>query len=115
MWLLLQTKLPTADRILKYNGLANPICTLCHTTAEKHLHMVIKCSYSKAIWQQIATWFNVQVPPLTARTIRGRWRSLLRQGADDMSRHTQVIIYTLWNIWKERCRLVFRNVVVAAD
>jgi hypothetical protein len=107
MWLLLQTKLPTADHILKYNGQANPICTLCHTTREKHLHLVIKCSYAKAVWHRIATWFNIQVSPLTARTIRGWWRSLLRQGADGRSSHMQVIVYTLWNIWKERCICVF--------
>jgi hypothetical protein len=26
-----------------------------------------------------------------------------------------VIIYTLWNIWKERCRRIFQNVAVPAD
>jgi hypothetical protein len=115
MWLLLQTKLPTADQICKYNDQANPICTLCHTTAEKHLHMVAKCSYAKAVWQQIVSWFNIQTPPSTARMIRDWWRILLRWGADDRAHHTRLIIYTLWNIWKERCRRVFQHLAVAAD
>jgi hypothetical protein len=81
MWLLLQIKLPTADRVLKYNGEANPICTLCRTNAEKHLHMVAKCSYTQAVWQLIASWFNIQAPSPSARTTSGWWKSLLRQGA----------------------------------
>jgi hypothetical protein len=66
--------------------------------------MVIKCSYAKAVWHRIAIWFSIQVPPLAARTVRAWWRSLLRQGADDRTNHRQVIVYTIWNIWKERCR-----------
>jgi mannosylglycoprotein endo-beta-mannosidase len=109
-WLLLQSKLPTSDRILRFNGQANPICTLCRTTPEKHLHMVAKCAYTKAVWQLVAACLNIQVPSSGGPTIRAWWRSILRQGATDRDNHTQVIIYTLWNIWKERCRRVFQNV-----
>jgi hypothetical protein len=40
---------------------------------------------------------------------------VLQQGVTDRANHMQVIIYTLWNISKERCRRVFQNVVVPAD
>jgi hypothetical protein len=35
VWLLLQSKLPTADRIIKRGGQADPICKLCHRRQEK--------------------------------------------------------------------------------
>jgi hypothetical protein len=115
MWLLLQAKLPTADRVIKYNGQANPTCTLCRIHAEKHLHMVAKCSYVKEVWQRVATLSSIQAPPTAARNIGTWWRSTLRQGSADMTNHTQVLIYTIWNIWKERCRRVFQNVAISAD
>jgi hypothetical protein len=27
----------------------------------------------------------------------------------------QVIIYTVWNVWKERCRRIFQNIATNAD
>jgi hypothetical protein len=35
VWLLLQSKLPTADRIIKRGGQADPICKLCYRRQEK--------------------------------------------------------------------------------
>jgi hypothetical protein len=52
IWLLSQARLPTADRIANYGGHANSVCTLYRTNAETHLHMVAKCSYTKAVWQK---------------------------------------------------------------
>lgn len=49
-WLLLQCRLPTNDRIIKRGGQADPICQLCHTTEEKTLHMIAKCSYAAQVW-----------------------------------------------------------------
>jgi hypothetical protein len=52
IWLLLQARLPMADRIANHGGHANSVCTLCRTNAETHLHMVAQCSYTKAVWQK---------------------------------------------------------------
>jgi hypothetical protein len=51
----------------------------------------------------------------SARNIGTWWRSTLRQGSADMTNHTQVLIYTIWNIWKERCRQVFQNVAISGQ
>jgi hypothetical protein len=115
IWLLLQARLPTADRIANHGGHANSVCTLCRTNAETHLHMVAKCSYTKAVWQKIALEFNIQPPIQQSRTLRRWWRSVLRQSAADRDKHLQVIIYTVWNVWKERCRRIFQNIATNAD
>jgi tRNA(His) 5'-end guanylyltransferase len=43
------------------------------------------------------------------------WRLVLNQGSADRENHLQVIIYTLWNIWKERCTRVFQQIGINAD
>jgi hypothetical protein len=53
LWLLLQRKLLTADRIIKRGGQANPVCQLCRTSNESMTHMVTNCYYSKRVWQLI--------------------------------------------------------------
>jgi hypothetical protein len=77
--------------------------------------MVVRCSYSMAVWQHIATRFGIPQPPQQSRTMRRWWRLVLNQGSADRENHLQVIIYTLWNIWKERCQRVFQQIGINAD
>lgn len=64
LWLLLQHKLMTADRIIKRGGQTNPICQLCRTRNESMPHMVANCSYSKTVWNHVS---QLTTPPhLTA-------------------------------------------------
>jgi hypothetical protein len=40
---------------------------------------------------------------------------MLRQGANERQSHLQAIIYTIWNVWKERCRRVFQNIAISPE
>ncbi|CAL4911193.1 unnamed protein product [Urochloa decumbens] len=115
IWLLLQLRLPTADRILRRGGQANPVCQLCHTTPESTLHMMDQCSYSTAVWQKMAQWTQFQLPQGNSMTMRAWWNRLVRAGAQPNAQHLQVIIYTAWNLCKERCRRVFQNKAMNID
>jgi hypothetical protein len=70
IWLLLQAKLSATDRISNHGGQANNSCPLCYTNAESHLHMGVRCSYTRAVWQHIATRFSIPQPPQQSRTLR---------------------------------------------
>jgi hypothetical protein len=148
MWLMLQNRLPTVDRIIKWGGQADPICKLCHTTAESTIHLFANNSFAASIRQSTTTWYQMQMPatrtftpcslglsatsqqyfslrtnqpPATRQqyfsvrtnqhqpsatsqpnklSVRQWWRLILRAGAVDMETHVQVIIYTVWNLWK---------------
>lgn len=63
LWLLLQRKLLTVDRIIKRGEQANPVCQLCKTRNESMTHMVANCSYSDKVWQLIAQETEIRLPP----------------------------------------------------
>ncbi|CAL5041844.1 unnamed protein product [Urochloa decumbens] len=72
--------------------------------------MVANCTFAKDIWQRIS--IATATPQLqqtaTFRSINAWWRSIAPfalANADAL----QTAIYTIWNIWKERCRRVFEN------
>ncbi|CAN6230203.1 unnamed protein product [Urochloa humidicola] len=109
MWLLLQCRLPTADRIIRRGGQANPICQLCHTTAESTLHMVAGCSFSSEVWSRMEQWSQFTLPPNRPRRLWAWWINLVQSVRPTTDQHLQVLIYTVWNIWKERCRRVFQR------
>lgn len=65
MWLLLQQRLPTSDRIIFKGGQANPLCMMCRAAQEKTLHTIAKCSYAREVLRLLAQWGNFQLPQLT--------------------------------------------------
>ena len=110
VWLLLQRRLPTNDRVIKHGGQANPICQLCHIGDETTTHIMAKCSYATEVWRTMATRTQLFVPPtLNMHRIKDWWTRLSAANSQHLDRYSQVIIYTAWNIWKEFWRRVFDN------
>ena len=54
LWLLLQRKIMTADRIISRGGQANPICQMCRTRPETILHLAANCSCTQSVWSLIS-------------------------------------------------------------
>jgi hypothetical protein len=109
-WLLLHHKLWTADRIIRHGGQANPICQLCKTQPETMLHIMSECSYSRLVWQQLEEWTdatNVHMQPGTDRRVKVWWTELQNGDTTGFASRLQRVIYTAWNLWKERCRRVY--------
>jgi hypothetical protein len=109
-WLILQDRLPAADRIMGRGGQANPTCQLCKAEVESSFHMIAACSFSLRVWDQIAQHNNFQMAqaPVQPRILTTWWKNLSQSGQAEPKEHLQVIIYTAWNMWKEHCR-VFCN------
>lgn len=109
-WLLLQARLPTNDRIIRWGGQADPICQLCRTQNEKITHMIYKCSYVIDVWQRMATWSVFQIPQTSHIHRVGAWWDLMcGAGYQQSANHLQILVYTVWHLWKERCRRAFDN------
>jgi hypothetical protein len=52
VWLALQNKIWTADRVAKHGGQPNMICQLCRCHPETAIHMLTTCPYSVGVWQK---------------------------------------------------------------
>jgi hypothetical protein len=111
LWLLLQRKLLTTDRIIKRGGRANPVCQLCRTRNESMTHLVANCYYSKRVWQLIEQQTDQQNthPQQPVSNLKPWWSDLVGTVSLDPEYRNQIITYTTWNIWKERCRRVYDN------
>ncbi|KAF8693487.1 hypothetical protein HU200_038884 [Digitaria exilis] len=79
---------------------------------ETAAHMMATCSYSAQVWNSFTHIGIVpqQLPPNDYRRLLQWWTCMTESTHQPESIKIQhAVIYTAWNIWKERCRRVFDN------
>jgi mannosylglycoprotein endo-beta-mannosidase len=111
-WLLIQCKILTADQLSARNWPCNPICQLCDQQPESAEHMVLWCAYAQEVWFLMSQWTKgiVKVPSRDV-TMEDWWnRSLQGHQKKFKQQLASLLIYTAWNIWKERIRRIFEGV-----
>ena len=110
-WLLVQNKLLTADKLIKRNWQCNPTCPLCDQAPETAQHLCLNCVYAQEVWVLVAQWTEglVAVPDREAK-MEHWWNGSLTGIPKSIKREkASILIYTAWNIWKERNRRVFEG------
>ncbi|XP_060212045.1 uncharacterized protein LOC132639621 [Lycium barbarum] len=58
MWLMLQKRLPTVDRLIDWGINADPVCSLCSSTQETRDHLFADCALTKQMWNKLLKWMN---------------------------------------------------------
>lgn len=61
LWMAMQCKLASKDRLMKWNVVDNATCVLCRGGAlESHNHLFFDCLYSRVVWMEILRRNQVQ-------------------------------------------------------
>jgi hypothetical protein len=72
--------------------------------------------FAKAVWDQVIAWENfvVQWPqqePASVASVADWWEQAASKiQKQDRRRFNGMVIYIMWNLWKERNRRIFENV-----
>ena len=115
-WILVQDKILTARNLQKRGWPHQQQCVMCNGPLETSLHLCLCCPFAKAVWDQILSWENftqlqqqLQVNPTH---IKSWWEEVATKvPRSERRRLNGVVIYTFWNIWKERNRRIFDNLI----
>ena len=118
-WILVQDKILTAQNLQRRGWPHQQQCVLCNGPLETGLHLCLCCPFAKAVWDQILLWENFtqlqQQPQVDPTHIRSWWEEAARKVPRSKRRRLNgVVIYTFWNIWKERNRRIFDNKIETA-
>ncbi|XP_024006531.1 uncharacterized protein LOC112083039 [Eutrema salsugineum] len=54
VWLAVQNRLSTGDRMVVWNANVSATCSFCHVNIETRNHLFFTCSYSKKVWESLA-------------------------------------------------------------
>ena len=115
-WILVQDKILTAHNLQKRGWPHQHQCVMCNGPLETSLHLCLCCPFAKAVWGQILSWENftqlqqhLQVHPTH---IKSWWEdAAAKVPRSERRRLNGVVIYIFWNIWKERNRRIFDNLI----
>ena len=113
-WILIHEKLLTADNLQKRDWPHQDHCALCNGPLETGLHLCLCCPFAKAVWNQILKWEHFdgnlgqqQADPLS---IIPWWEeATAKVPKTEQRRFNGLVIYTFWNLRKERNRRIFKN------
>ncbi|GJV92605.1 RNA-directed DNA polymerase, eukaryota, reverse transcriptase zinc-binding domain protein [Tanacetum coccineum] len=53
LWLAINERLSTQDRLARWNCQANADCPLCKKEKDSHAHLFFKCEFAKQVWKKI--------------------------------------------------------------
>ena len=84
---------------------------MCDQESETASHLILHCSFARQVCQQVAPWTGglVAIPHLDEH-IMFWWERALGNLPKNIRRiKAAVLIYTAWNIWKARNKVVFDN------
>lgn len=96
IWLLLQNRIWTADRLLQRGWPNEYFCPLCVRNLETVNHLITECPYSRALWTKVASWST--------------WFLGLSEGAVANSPGLySMTMLVVWMIWRERNNRIFRG------
>lgn len=117
MWLLLQNRLWTADRLEERGWPHEDRCTFCDQVLESANHLCLQCPFAKQVWLGIqsshATIANIGI---RSTTIRAWWKKASRFiKSKEKRQQTTMAAYVVWHLWKERNRRTFEHTTCSAD
>ncbi|KAL2905125.1 LINE-1 retrotransposable element ORF2 protein [Bienertia sinuspersici] len=58
LWLAVQQRLPTTDRLSKWGAQMQTTCGLCGTGQESSEHLFFQCPFSMEVWEELKAWLN---------------------------------------------------------
>jgi hypothetical protein len=109
IWLAVQNRLSTGDRLLAWGFQGDAQCVFCRNGVETRDHIFFMCSFSARIWKNCMQRCNDLAPSLD-------WQRVLNEGCRTWKKKTMagvlcrlVLSSVVYNIWKARNAIKYQN------
>lgn len=111
-WLLHQDRLWCNDRLQRRGWENGYFCQFCMRNLETSVHLFWNCHFSRAIWNEVATWKGCRslLLPSDEQTNTNSAVKLMITQADRAARKgvKTMIMMISWELWNERNNCIFR-------
>ncbi|XP_019235766.1 PREDICTED: uncharacterized protein LOC109216090 [Nicotiana attenuata] len=110
LWLMLQGRLATKDRLAKWGMNINQQCVLCQGHIETREHLFLSCSFSEDLWEQVMQWIQEDQPKNHTWDQRLQWIISKTKGKSSRASIFKMVITEVsYALWMERNARIFEN------
>ena len=111
LWLLLQNRNWTADRLEARGWPHGDECSLCDQVLETASHLLLECPFAREVWHLASTLQpRVATIALSCQTIGEWWKKTSLLGPKPgRIKECRLAAYVAWHLWKERNRRIFHD------
>lgn len=111
MWLLLQNRNWTTDRLHIRGWTHSECCVLCDQVVELAAHLTLGCSLAREVWHGFSrSDADASSHASNTTSISDWWRKTLGLGSQQVTRkQVTTATYVAWNLWKVRNRRTFEG------
>ncbi|GJU26824.1 RNA-directed DNA polymerase, eukaryota, reverse transcriptase zinc-binding domain protein [Tanacetum coccineum] len=109
LWLAVQNKLLTQDRMEKWHKSNDLKCSLCKQCADSHDHLFFKCSYTMKVWTEVREMTHQlgklnHLNDIVAAIANGK-------GANNITNviNKLLLAATIYFLWQERNKRIFKD------
>lgn len=117
LWLLLQNKIWTVDRLMIRGCPHSPMCKMCNLMPESTAHLFLSCAFAREIWQLL----SLVTPSIAAAGLIENsvtlWLAKVFATAPVVNKRRPLdwALDKVWNLWKERNRRTFEGKEASAN
>ncbi|KAI8541684.1 hypothetical protein RHMOL_Rhmol08G0081200 [Rhododendron molle] len=115
LWLAVQAKLSTKDKLANWGMQVEDKCVLCNNARDTHHHLFFQCPFSSMVWQQVLVRTLAPGIPNTLTDIVD-W--LVQYGTSKVFRNLvlhSTLAVAVYGIWIERNAGVFQGLSKHVD
>lgn len=107
MWMAIQGRLPTKDRLNRFGLLVPTRCCLCREEEEDHHHLFFHCRVAQSILQGVLQRMCLQVHNWSLSLLLGMFQG--RRKNKVWRLRAAAIVGCVYNVWRLRNRVLFCN------
>jgi hypothetical protein len=113
VWTAMHQRILTADNLASRGLQHNPSYPLCNSNPEDARHLLINCTFAREVHRLVWSWFHFQGTPTNCLTHSDPARRLVasatRAKPANVCLATRILLYSWWNVWKERNMCIFES------
>jgi hypothetical protein len=111
-WTMAREKVLNAENLQRRGWPHQDHCAVCNGSMETCIHLALLCPFAKSVWSLTLAWVHFDENLIISskepsKLIRWWEESHAKILKSERRRFNGVVIYTIWNIWKERNRRIF--------
>ncbi|XP_028080203.1 uncharacterized protein LOC114281810 [Camellia sinensis] len=110
VWLAINERLNTGDRLQSFGLVSNPCCPFCQAPEEDHSHLFFRCIFSSRVWGGMMANCNANWPSLSwLGTVEFATKSTCGNSLKMLILRLSFLC-TVYHIWMERNSRIFSKV-----